>query len=150
MASFVYNNAVKLVGDGTLKASDTLKVMLIKSTYTPANHNDTVVSTNLGANELVATNYVGGFGGAGRKTVAVTNSTDNALPGAKWVIATPTWTALGGAANDTIGGAALIKEVTNDAASIPVAFWDLVDTPTNGSDITLTMDGTNGNVQFTT
>lgn len=153
MASFWYNNALKLIADGTIKASDTLKVMLVKSTYTPANHNDTVVSTNLTGNEIVATNYTGAYGGSGRKTATITNSADNTIGtagGDKWVFSNITWTALGGATNDTIGAAALIKEVTNDAGSTPILYWDLTDTPTNGSDFTLTMDASAGNAQITT
>jgi hypothetical protein len=146
MASFVYNKAALLLANGGIDLdTDALKVMLIKSTYSPANHNDAFVSTNLTANEIV------GFGGAGRKAAGtVTASQDNTLPGAKLVFGNLTWTAIGGTTNDTIGGAALIKEVTSDAASIPIAYWDIADTPTNGGDFTLTMDASGGNVQLTT
>lgn len=152
MASFVYNKAALLLANGGIDLdTDALKVMLVKSTYSPANHNDAFVSTNLTANEIVATNYTGGFGGSGRKSAGtVTASQDNALPGAKLVLGNLTWTALGGTTNDTIGAAVLIKEVTSDAASIPIAYWDLTDTPTNGGDFTLTMDASGGNVQLTT
>lgn len=152
MASFIYNVAAVGIANGTIDLdSNTLKVMLIKSTYTPANHNDLVVSTNLTANEIAATNYAGGFGGAGRKTATgVTVSQNNSLPGAKVVLNNLTWTALGGATNDTIGAAVVIKEGTADSDSIPIAFWDITDTPTNGGDFTLTMDATNGNIQLTT
>lgn len=152
MASFVYNVAAVGIGNGTIDLdSNTLKVMLVKSTYTPANHNDTTVSANLTAAEIVATNYAGGFGGAGRKTATgVTVTQNNALPGAKVVLGNLTWTALGGTTNDSIGAAVLIKEGTSDADSIPIVFWDITDTNTNSGDFTLTMDATNGNIQFST
>jgi len=150
MASFWFNNALKLIDDGTITDASTFKTMLVKSTYTPANHNDTAVSTNLTGNEIAATNYTGGFGGAGRKTSNPTVSTNNALPGIKWVFSNITWTALGGASNDTIGAAVLIVENTNDAGSTPVAFWSIGTTPTNGSDFVLTFDSVNGNLTIST
>lgn len=152
MASFVYNVAAVGLLNGAIDLdSNTLKVMLVKSTYTPANHNDLVVSTSLTAAEIAATNYTGGFGGAGRKTATgVTVTQNNALPGAKVVLSNLTWTALGGATNDTVGAAVLIKEGTADSDSIPITFWDLTDTPTNGGDFTLSFDATNGNIQATT
>jgi hypothetical protein len=152
MASFVYNVAAVGVANGTIDLdTNTLKVMLVKSTYTPANHNDLVVSTNLTANEIAATNYTGGFGGAGRKTATgVTVSQNNSLPGAKVVLSNITWTALGGATNDSIGAAVLIKEGTADTDSLPIVFWDITDTNTNSGDFTLTMDPSAGNIQLTT
>lgn len=150
MASFFYNNAVEQIVAGTLGMTG-LKVMLIKSSYTPANHNDTTVAQNLTANEIVATNYTGGFGGSGRLALTSTTSTNNSLPGAQVVFANVTWPSVGGATNDVIGGVAVIHEAGSaDSTAIPVAFLSVASTPTNGSSIQLSFDQTNGNFQFTT
>lgn len=58
---------------------------------------------------------------------------------------------MGGAVNQTIAAAVLIKEgATNDTTSKLIVYFDLTDTPTNGSDVTLTFDSTAGNIHFTT
>lgn len=115
--------------------TDTLKILLLKSTYT-FDPDQTDVTT-LAASECDATNYTGGFGGSGRKTATITSAQDNANNEYHWAIADLTWTALGGASNNTLGGAALIKEVTNDAGSIPIAFFSFTPFTTNGGDVTL-------------
>jgi hypothetical protein len=151
MASFVYDHAMADMVSGLIDLdSDVLKVMLVNGSYTP-NKDDQFIGSGVGsphAAEIVATNYAGGFGGAGRKTATVTISDDTANDRAIAVFGNLTWTALGGAANDTVVGAILVKEITNDAASKLIAYWDITDTPTNGGNFTLTMDGTNGNLQF--
>lgn len=147
MASFVYDIGMRAMTDGTIAiGTTTLKVMLIKSTYTSSAATDTNL-TNLNTNEIVATNYTGGFNGAGRKAVTATAATT--ATGSKVTFSNLTWTALGGTTNDTVGAAVLVKEVTTNADSLPVAYWDIADTPTNGSDFTLSFDGTNGNLRFT-
>lgn len=153
MASGMYSTGLKNCLDGTIDIdTSVLKLMLIDSGYT-FNPDEDVVSTALTAAELSCTNYTGGFGDAARKTVTVTlqsNDTDNRVDIA---IGTPvTWTALGGAANDTIGGAALIFETGGaDTASVPIAFFDInPDVPTNGSDVSLTFNalGSGGNIRI--
>ena len=49
-----------------------------------------------------------------------------------------TWTSLG--AGVAISGAVLVKEITNDASSRIIAWLDVADTSTNGSDFTLTFN----------
>lgn len=160
MASFMYNRAVKEIIDRTLDITTGCKVMLVNSTYTPNRDND-VVDTG-GANdpvdaEITATNYTRGYGGAGRKAATITFSEQDASDRAVAIIGDLTWTALGGAVNDTITGAILIKEGgANDTTSKLIAYFDLISgtypsgIPTNGSDLTLDFDGTNGNLRFTT
>jgi len=132
----------------------TVKLMLVKTTYTFDRTEDNL--TNLATAELVATNYTGGFAGAGRKTVAVAlteNDTNHRVDIELNAGSNLTWTALGGATNDTIGGVALVYETgASDANSVPLAFFDVTDTPTNGSDITLTITAlaSGGNLQITT
>lgn len=116
--------------------SDTLKIMLIQSgyTYDP----DQTDVTTLAASEATCTGYTGGFGGAGRKVATVTSQQNNTQNEWDWAIANLTWTGLGGAVNNTLIGAAIIKEVTNDAGSFPVAYFEFSSSfTTNGSDVTL-------------
>jgi hypothetical protein len=56
--------------------------------------------------------------------------------------ATLTWTAVAG--GSTVGTVDIFKFVTNDAGSTPIASIDVTDLPTNGGDITLAPDATNG------
>jgi hypothetical protein len=155
MASFVYNKAVADILTGTIDLdSNTLKVMLVNSTYTPSKDDDVVdaggASDALDA-EIVATNYAGGWGGAGRKTATVTITEQDANDRAVVKFSDLTWTALGGAANDTVVAAILIKEGgADDTTSRLICYWDITDTPTNGSDFTLDFDATDGNIRFTT
>jgi hypothetical protein len=147
MASGVYTNGIESVLNGGIDLDTTsLKVMLVASSYTYDPDHDFVDDiTELSS----VTNYTGGFNGAGRKAATVTITEQTANNRVVVILGDLTWTALGGASNGTIGGAALIREITNDAASIPIAFFDVTDTPTNGSDVTLDFDATNGNIRFT-
>jgi hypothetical protein len=155
MASGFYNQALADILSGAIDLdSNTLKIMLVDTGYTYDPDHQVVDNggndaTDPSHNEIVATNYTGGFAGAGRKTATLTVSKQDANNRAVITIGDLTWTALGGATNDTVGGAILIKEITNDASSRVIAFFDLTDTPTNGGDFTLDFDGTNGNLRFT-
>lgn len=154
MASFVYNHVIKLMFNGGINLdTDTLKVMLVNGDYTPDRDHDFVDAG--GANdpvdaEIVATNYTRGWGGSGRKTVAVTVTEQDASNRAVLIFSDQTWTALGGAVNDDIVGAILIKEGgADDTDSILICYWDVVDFTTNGSDYELSFDATNGNLRGT-
>src|SRR5689334_1371674 len=142
MASGFYNQGLLDVTDGTYDLdTTTFKLMLVDTGYT-FDPDHTVIdngannATDPSFNEIVATNYTGGFGGGGRKTLTITSQVNNTSNRADFAIADVTWTSLGGGTNDTIGGAIMVKEVTNDGDSRLIAFFDLTDTPTNGSDIT--------------
>ena len=127
------------------------KIMLIKSgaasdtVLLGANGGENLANCgSLTALEIVATNYTGGFAGAGRKAVPATKSwavsqTDD---WAQFVtnVGDPqlTWTALGGAVNDTVGYVVGLIEVTNDAGSVPIFCAKLTTAvPTNGGDFKL-------------
>jgi uncharacterized protein YdaL len=147
MASFVTDIGMRSLLDGSIQVGTTpLKLMLVKSSYTSYAATDTNLTT-LTTNEIVATNYTGGFGGSGRKSV--TAAAAATASGAKITLGNVTWTALGGATNDTVGLAVLIRENTSNADSIPVVYLDISDTPTNGSDIVISMDSVNGQIRFT-
>lgn len=147
MASGMYNSAKTLIANGGLDLDTaSLKVMLLGTGYTFDPDHDFV--NDVVANELSATGYTGGFAGAGRKAATVTVSTDNTQDRTEIKIADLTWTALGG--GNSIGFAVLIREAGGaDSASDLIACFDLTDTPTNGSDITLDFDGTDGNIRIT-
>ena len=61
-----------------------------------------------------------------------------------------TWTSLGGAANNTLGFAVLLREITSDALSVPIAYFQFTSNlTTNGSDVLVNMDGVDGQVRWT-
>lgn len=152
MASFVTNRSVKRILDRSLDITTGCKVMLCGTGLTADQDSDFIGSAagTAGATEITATNYTRGFGGAGRKAATTTFTEQDASNRAVVIVGDLTWTALGGAVNDTVGFACLVKEGSSDADSELIAVFDLSDTPTNGSDLTLDFDGTDGNVRFTT
>lgn len=145
MASGWYNSGLRDSLDGTVSlVSDTIKAILVTSAYTP--DPDHAFASSL-TNELSGGNYTAGFGGAGRKTLASKAwATDNANNRVTFTFAGITWTALGSAAGNP-KYMILVKEITNDAATRLVAFLDLGTVITNGSDVTITPDGTNKALQ---
>jgi hypothetical protein len=152
MASGAYQYGISKILDGTIDLDTTaLKVMLLSTEYTYNADHDGVDDLTTGSGEVSATNYTGGFNGAGRKSATVAISVDNTNNKVICTFTDLTWTSLGGAANDTVAGAALIREITNDAASIPIVFFDFTDVASNGGDFTLDFAaaGANGgNLQF--
>ena len=151
MASGWYGTGLMEVMDGTIDLdSDTLKLMLVNENYTFDGDHDVIDNgdddgTDPSFNELVATGYVGGYNGAGRKTATISlqvNKTDNRVEG---IVNDVTWSEIGGAVNGTIHGAILVKEGANDTDSRLIAFFDITNTPTNGGDITFDyLTGPNG------
>jgi len=153
MASGVTNQALLEILNGTIDPDDdTLKIMLVDDDYvfdpdvSVIDPDDDSVN-DAHHHELVATNYTGDYGGAGRKTATVTIAKDDTNDRANIKIADLTWTSLGGAANDTVGAALLVKEITDDKSSRVIACFDISNTPTNGGNFTLDFDPTNGNVR---
>lgn len=135
MASAVYNKGkYQILSGSTDLLNDTIKVMLVDSDYSfDADHN---FVSQVSSDELSVSGYTGGFNGAGRKTLASKTVTeDDTNDRAYFDAADLTWTSL--ATGATIGGAILIKEVTNDTDSVLLAFIDLTNTPTNGGDVTV-------------
>lgn len=132
-----YQSGLMKCMDGTIVLlTDTIKMMLVASSYTPNRDHDFVSDlTEISG----VSGYTGGFAGAGRKTLAsktltVTDASDLfAFDAADVAFST-----LGTGA--TIGGGVAIKEITNDAASPIIAFNGIANTPTNGSTFTLVID----------
>lgn len=153
MPTFVYNKAAEEIATGTIDLlSDTIKTMLVNSTYSAA-RTDLVVDAG-GANdaldaEISVSGYTGGWGGSGRKSLtSKTLTVDQPNNRAEFDAADLTWTALGSGA--TIAAMILIKEGgSNDTTSRLIAYLDVTDTSTNGGDITFTFDS-QGIIQFST
>lgn len=149
MAAGAFSNGIEALILQTYNLdTSTIKLMLVKSAYTYDPDHDFV--NDISGSECDATGYTGGFAGADRLTSAVTITEQTANNRVVAIFADTTWTAIGGATNNTLSGAAAIFEITNDAASIPIAWLEFSGTlTTNGSDILMDMDGTNGNLRFT-
>lgn len=142
MASGAYNKGATDLQNRTVDyASDTIKVMLVKSTYTfDPDHSSMTTPT---VSELDCTGYTGGFAGADRKTLASKTITqDDTNNRSVYDAADPSAWTLGGASNNTVGGAIVYKHLTNDAGSTPLFFVDFTDTATNGSTFTLVFPST--------
>lgn len=155
MANFIYTPAMNSIVAGTLPLNvATYKVMLLNTVQTTTSNQSTqFVSTSLGAVEIgsggAVDNYTRGFGGSGRKTVSLSLTAVTTNPVGVIISANITWTALGGTTNDTIRGCALIKEVTTDADSPCIAYWDISPAvTTNGSNFTITVTPATGNISF--
>lgn len=133
MASIAFLQGRHKVCDGTVDfLADTIKAVLMKSTYSPTIDDDGIAT----ASEISGVaGYTGGFGGAGRKTLASKavnrDATNDRI---EFDCADVAWTSLG--AGDTIGGVLVVKEVTNDGASLVLAWDDTNNVATNGGDIT--------------
>jgi hypothetical protein len=149
MASGAYSRGVLNVLNGTIDLdTTTTKVGLAKSTYSPDPDESSL--TTFASSEADCTGYTGGFAGAGRKTATVTLTEQTASNRVVGIIGDLTWTGLGGASNNTLGFAVWLREITNDAASVPLAYLQFSsNVTTNGSDVQVDFDDTNGNVRWT-
>lgn len=144
------DEAAYRIAVGTLNLStDVLKLMLVNSSHV-AVKTDVFVS-GVVSSEIAATGYTGGFGGAGRLSMGRSIAKDTTANKVRVIFAADAgFGAIGGALNDTVAGAWLIKEMTNDAGSLLVAYLSLASPiPTNGSTFTLTRDSVNGNLTMT-
>lgn len=140
MADYVLNNALGQVGYyATLPAAnDAFIIVLLKSAGLEA---DTALRdyTDL-ASLLAATNDECTFTNYARKTVtSVTVTTDNTNDRKDIDIADQTWTAAGGASNDTIGALLVCYDpdttTGTDSTIVPLMKFDFSAT-TNGTDLT--------------
>jgi hypothetical protein len=135
------NRAFNEILSGTLSLStDVIKVGLATSTWVPNQDDDFLdlsTASDFQSGEISVTGYVGGFGGAGRRTLtSKTFTEDDANNRARFSSASITYTGL--ATGATIAAACLMREITSDALSRPITYNDLAAAvPTNGSDFTL-------------
>lgn len=146
-----------LIGDGDLHLdTDTLKIFLVTPGYVFSEahqyiDNGANDSTDPSFNEISATNYTGGFGGGGRKTVTIAAGAWSASLGySHHVLTDLTWSSLGGASNATVGGLIVAKEVTNDADSLLVAYLGITNRATDGNDFAVNFKSASegGNLRF--
>ena len=146
MASTFYNGGItSFLIAGSPFLSSTLKCMLIETVGAYVFNKDHDFIDESGANdpidaEVGVSGYTGGFGGAGRKTLAsktvtVDDTNDWASLDAADFTGGTTWSALG--AGETIEAAIIVEEITNDAASVLLIYLDPSDLATNGSDMDL-------------
>ncbi len=144
MADIFFNTGKKKIIDHTDADTidllgDTIQAMLVDDTYTGATTHDFVDDSIAGdpeSHEIAVTGYTIGFGGTGRKTLSGKTITNNDGSNRTEFDANDvTWTALGTGA--TIGAVIVYKRNTVDTDSQLIAKFDVTDTPTNGSDITI-------------
>jgi hypothetical protein len=132
MANLVYNNAKKIIGDGTIDwdaAGQTFRLLLTTAAYTP--DIDAHVFVSSVTNEHSGGAYV-------RKDVlnrsVVLDLTNDR---ADYKADNVTWTAIN---SGLAAWAILFKLVTNDADSLLIAAIDIPDTTFNGTDFTIRWD----------
>lgn len=138
--ALVFNLAKGLIANGEIDLlNDTIKVMLVGSTYT-ANANQDYVNPSAYQMELDGTGYAGGYGGSGRKTLASkTIVEDDTNARAEFNAAPVTWTSINAG---TAAAAVIIREraSTGDTMSELIGYVDTGGFPivTNGGDFTVT------------
>ncbi len=159
MASAWFTQGLKKILDGTIDLdTTTLVIILVDSGYTFNKDHDVIDNgandaTDPSFNEILATNYVPGFGAGGRKTASITMQVNDTSDRVDIAIGDLTWTALGGAVNDTPAAAILAFETGGaDTATVPITYLDFTDTPSNGGNFTLDFAtlGAGGNMQIAT
>jgi len=133
----MYNVAKVKFANGALDwDTHTFKVMLLATGYTFDETHTTVSQLTELAN---GTGYTGGFAGSGRKTLATCTvvQVDASHRAELRISAASLWAAINAG---TAKAAAIIREMTNDADSVPVAYVDgsIFPALTNGGDLTIT------------
>lgn len=152
MASRFFRKARLAIVNGTIALpSDTLQVMLVDDTYAPAAGDEFVddgSANDPASHEISTTGYVGGYSGNGRRTITgKTFQEDTSNDRIEFVFADVTYSAL--ATGATIGGAVLHKRgSSDDTTGRLIAFYDLANTPTNGSDVTIDVDPSEGTLHL--
>jgi hypothetical protein len=144
---YPYNTGATELADGTVAfLTDTIKAMLVTSSYTPDKDNDVVDAG--GANdpvdhELTGTGYVAGWGNSGRKTLASkTITVDKTNDRVVFDCADIAWTAIDAG---TAARMLIVKEGgANDTTSRLIFNVDGGDFPvtTNGGDVTVVIPST--------
>jgi hypothetical protein len=150
MPSIWYNLAKKRLMDGSLNlSSDTLKGMLVGSSYSPDPDHDFVDAG--GANdpidhEVDGTGYQKGHGGTGRKTFASKTFTESdANNNAVMTAASLAWTGIGPTTPISASNLLIIKPGTSDdTTALLIACIDVADITFNGTDYTVDPHATDG------
>lgn len=144
MASFVTNRAKADFAKGLLDwdAPASIKAMLVTATNDADKDND-YIGDIVTLAELSGSGYVGGFGGAGRTTLANTSvEQDESNEWAALKADNVLWSQINAG---TAAAVLVVKEVTNDADSILIAKLEFTPVVTNGGDFTIKWDNQNSN-----
>lgn len=132
MATVIYNRGLDELAAWT---SNTFKFMLVNSGYTPNKDHDFVDDVTPGSNEISVSGYARET--ATTKTRTVDDTNDRIVYDCDDIdFGTP-------AAGETVVGMILYREVTNDADSILVCYFDLGSIPLTGASF-IVLTGTNG------
>lgn len=135
MASTVYNKfAAEIMNGGIAPLTDTLKFILLKSSYSPAKTHNFV--SDVSAHEADVSGETWGFSGTGRKTLASKAVTENDSNNrGELDCADVTWSSL--ATGNNIQYVACYKQGTSDADSKLLGVFDNGSAiPTNGGNLT--------------
>jgi hypothetical protein len=137
MASTVYNNFKRALAEGEIDlASATLKVMMTAG-YTPNPDHVYVTASGAAAAEIAVTGYVGGYGGAGRKTLAsVTVTQNDTIDKVVLDAADVTWASLAVGATPT-RALIIIEQGGSDATAILLGAVDIGSSATAGAPFTI-------------
>lgn len=131
MANLVYNAGKEKIANGTIDLdTSALKVLLVKSTYVADADHATIDDGSANdpqSHEISVSGYSRQT--LSTRTVTKDNSNDRAYLDAD----DTTFTSL--ASGQTIGGAIIFYDTGADNTAVPIAFYDLTDTPTNGGNI---------------
>lgn len=110
--------------------SDTVKALLVQSTYTAANRDHVYVD------DIVPATYEVSVVGYSRPTLGTkTRTVDTTLDRITYTCADPAFGSL--TAGQTVGGMIVYKFVTNDADSLLLGYYDFTDTATAGAAFTV-------------
>jgi hypothetical protein len=128
MSNLLYNQGLEEMATGAAAlATADLRMLLLKSTYSPDRDHRFVADVVAGSQEL-------SVGGYARQTLAgKTVTRDDALDRVVFDADDALFAGLAG--GQTIGGAVLFRHTGNDATAPVLAFYDLPDTPTDGSNV---------------
>lgn len=150
MANFVYNQGKFLLANGSLNVlTDNIALLLVANSYEGSAAVAVLADANtvheISAYELT-TGTVSGYARYALTSKSVSETDDGATTNgfAFFKAANVTFSSLG--TGNTVGGCILFRQGANNNASPLLAFYDVVDTPTNGGDITIqwASDGNGG------
>lgn len=141
MANFVYNYGKFLLANGSLNLiSDNVALLLVANTYEASNTVAYLADANT-VHEIasfeITTGTVSGYARVAltSKSVQETDDAGTSNGFAFFKAANVTFSSLG--TGNTIGGCILFRQGADNNACPLIAFYDVVDTPTNGGDITI-------------
>jgi hypothetical protein len=132
--NFVTNKAKFLLANGSLQLlNDTIKVALVANTWSGVNANANFfqeVTQNTKSFELTVSGYT-------RQTLTAKEVVEQDVTNgyAYFTAANVTFSTL--ATGNTVGGAVIFKDTGDDETSPVIGFYSIIDTPTNGGDITI-------------